>query len=146
METWLEFGMMGLFLASFLAATILPLGSEVVLSVLLLNGLDPVSLVAVATLGNVLGSLTNYALGFWGGTYLVSNVLKVPPAKLESAQQHFKTYGTWSLLLAWVPVIGDPLTVVAGLLKVNIGWFLLLVTVGKLARYIVVAFVTLSPG
>lgn len=144
MQTLVEFGLIGLFMAAFLAATILPLSSELVLSVLLLNGLDPVQLVAVATLGNVLGSLVNYALGFWGGPYLVSKVLKVPPAKLERAQQRFKTYGTWSLLLAWVPIIGDPLTVVAGLLKVNMGWFLLLVTTGKLARYTVLAFLALG--
>jgi membrane protein YqaA with SNARE-associated domain len=139
-----QWGALGLFVAAFLAATILPLSSEAVLTILVLNEVNPWPLLAVATLGNVLGSVVNYALGFWGGPWLVNGVLKVSTAKLERAQQHFKQYGAWSLLLAWVPIIGDPITVVAGLLKVNFWLFLALVTVAKLARYAVVIALTLA--
>ena len=139
MEQLAELGYLGLFLSAFLAATILPLSSEVVLSALLLNGFNQTTLITVATLGNVLGSLTNYALGYWGSTLLVRKVLKISEAEFVRAEQRFQTYGLFSLLFAWVPVIGDPLTVVAGVLRISLPWFLLLVTAGKLARYIAVS-------
>ena len=138
------YGYPGLFLASFLAATILPLSSEVVLSVLLLNNLDPGLLVAVATLGNVLGAVTNYFIGYWGSSLFVRKVLRVSEQEFVRAEQRFQKYGLFSLLFAWVPLIGDPLTVVAGVLRINLLWFLLLVTAGKLVRYIVVSYAVLA--
>ena len=138
------YGYPGLFLASFLAATILPLSSEVVLSVLLLNNLDPGLLVAVATLGNVLGAVTNYFIGYWGSSLFVRKVLRVSEQEFVRAEQRFQKYGIFSLLFAWVPLIGDPLTVVAGVLRINLLWFLLLVTAGKLVRYIVVSYAVLA--
>ena len=143
MEYFTEFGFAGLFLASFLAATILPLSSEVVLTVLLLNGLNSSLLVGVATVGNVLGSLLNYAIGLRGGDFLVLKILKISEVESVKAQQTFKKYGVFSLLFAWVPVIGDPLTVVAGVLKINILLFLVLVTSGKLIRYLVISYAVL---
>ena len=143
MEYFTEFGFVGLFLASFLAATILPLSSEVVLTVLLLNGLNSSLLVGVATIGNVLGSLLNYAIGLRGGDFLVRKILKVSEVESVKAHQAFKKYGVFSLLFAWVPVIGDPLTVVAGVLKINILLFLALVTSGKLIRYLVISYAVL---
>jgi len=143
MEYFTEFGFAGLFLASFLAATILPLSSEVVLTVLLLNGLNSSLLVGVATVGNVLGSLLNYAIGLRGGDFLVREILKISEEESVKAQQIFKKYGVFSLLFAWVPVIGDPLTVVADVLKINILLFLVLVTSGKLIRYLVISYAVL---
>ena len=143
MEYFTEFGYAGLFLASFLAATILPLSSEVVLSFLLLNGLNPTLLVSVATVGNVLGALVNYAIGLWGGVFLVQKILQVSETESIKAQQTFKKYGVFSLFFAWVPIIGDPLTVVAGVLKINIMIFLILVTTGKLIRYVVISYLVL---
>lgn len=144
MEYFTEFGYIGLFLASFLAATILPLSSEVVLSFLLLNGLSPTILVSVATVGNVLGALLNYAIGLWGGVFLLRKVLKISEKESVKAQQTFAKYGVFSLFFAWAPVIGDPLTVVAGLLKINILLFLILVTSGKLIRYVVISYAVLG--
>lgn len=144
MDYFTELGYLGLFLASFLAATILPLSSEVVLSVLLLNELDPVVLVAVATVGNVLGAFTNYAIGFWGSKAFVRKVLKIPEADFLKAEKRFKKYGLISLLFAWVPLIGDALTVVAGVLRINILWFFILVASGKLIRYVVVSYFILQ--
>ena len=143
MEYLAEFGYVGLFLASFLAATILPLSSEVVLSFLLLNGLNPTILVSLATFGNVLGSFLNYAIGLWGGVFLVKKVLKISEDEFGKAQQIFKKYGVLSLFFAWVPVIGDPLTVVAGALKINLLIFFILVASGKLIRYIIISYAIL---
>jgi membrane protein YqaA with SNARE-associated domain len=139
-----ELGYFGLFVASFLAATILPFSSEAVLSFLLLSSLNPVLLVSVATFGNVLGAFTNYAIGYWGGVTVVRKVLKISEEEFIKAEQRYKKYGVVSLFFAWVPIIGDPLTLVAGVLRINIWWFLVLVTLGKLIRYIVISYLVLQ--
>ncbi len=144
MEHFAEFGYIGLFIAAFLAATILPLSSELVLSALLLSGASPSMVVIVATLGNVLGSVINYALGYWASLDIVKRWLKLSEQEFTAAEQRFKKYGLWSLLLAWVPIIGDPLTVVAGILRIRLLWFLILVSTGKLLRYIVIAYAVLQ--
>lgn len=143
MEYFTELGYIGLFVAAFLAATILPLSSEVVLSGLLLNGFDPIILVLLATTGNVLGSVTNYGLGYWASADVNRGLLKLSKDAFVQAEQRFKKYGLLCLLFAWVPVIGDPLTVIAGVLRVRLFWFLILVTSGKLLRYIVISYITL---
>ena len=144
MDYFTELGYLGLFISSFLAATILPLSSEVVLSALLLNDLSPVTLVAVATTGNVLGSLTNYALGYWVSLELVKKWLKISDSQFVQAEQRFVKYGIFSLCFAWVPIIGDPLTLIAGVLRIRLLWFVILVTIGKLMRYLVVSYLLLS--
>ncbi len=143
MEYFTDFGYIGLFFSSFLAATILPLSSEVVLSLLLLNGLDPIILICVATFGNVLGSFVNYAAGFWGSLFFIKKVLKIQEDTFIKAKQRFNKYGILSLLLAWAPIIGDPLTIIAGGLRINIITFFTLVTSGKLIRYIIVSYAIL---
>lgn len=145
MEGFTEYGYVGLFLAALLAATILPLSSEAVLGALLLNGWDASVLVAVATTGNVLGAFTNYALGYWGSKAFVRRVLRTSEEDFEKAERRFRKYGVMSLLFAWVPVIGDPLTLVAGVLRINIWVFFVLVTAGKLARYLTVSYLVLQP-
>ena len=144
MESFAGLGYFGLFVAAFLAATILPLSSEVVLSALLLSGGSPVALVSVATIGNVLGSLTNYGLGYWAGPKVAKKWLKLSEEKFIRAEQRFKKYGLFSLCFAWVPIVGDPITVVAGILRIRLLWFVLLVTAGKLLRYIVISVVALQ--
>lgn len=144
METFAELGYLGLFVAAFLAATILPLSSEVVLSALLLNGLSPVALVSVATVGNVLGSLTNYGLGYWAGPKVGKKWLKVSEEEFVRAEQRFAKYGLFSLCFAWVPIVGDPITVVAGILRVRLLWFIVLVSAGKLLRYIVISYLVMQ--
>ena len=144
MDSFIAWGYPELFIAAFLAATILPLSSEIVLGGLLLAGLNPVGLVGVATIGNVLGSLTNYLLGFKGGEWLIQKVLKISNKELEKSRAFYNRYGVLSLLLAWVPVIGDPLTVVAGLARTKIWIFILLVFVGICARYVCISYVVLK--
>lgn len=140
MDYFTELGYFGLFVSAFLAATILPLSSEVVLSSLLLNGLSPIALVLIATIGNVLGSLTNYALGYWASLEVIKKWLRISDEEFVRAEQRFAKYGLFSLCFAWVPLIGDPLTVIAGILRIRLLWFVILVTLGKLIRYIVISY------
>ena len=144
MEYFSELGYFGLFIASFLAATILPLSSEVVLTALLLNGLSPAVLVAVATIGNVLGSLTNYALGYWASLEVIKRWLRMSEQDFIKAEQRFTRYGLISLCFAWLPFIGDPITVVAGMLRIRLLWFVALVSLGKFARYVVISYLALQ--
>ena len=144
MEYFLEFGYVGLFLASFLAATLLPLSSEVILSLLLLNNLNPVLLICVATFGNVLGSFMNYSIGAWGSILITRKIIKISENDFIKAKQRFKKYGAFSLLFAWVPIIGDPLTLVAGVLRINIFLFFIMVTSGKLIRYVIISYAVLA--
>jgi membrane protein YqaA with SNARE-associated domain len=143
MEYFTEFGYIGLFFASFLAATIMPLSSEVVLVFLLLKSINPIILISVATFGNVLGSFVNYFIGAWGSMLIIKKFLRISEDNFSRAKLRFKKYGAYSLFFAWVPIIGDPLTVVAGVLKINILLFIALVTSGKLIRYIIIAYATL---
>ena len=135
-------GLPALFLLSFLASTLVPLGSEWLLVVLLLNGTAPAAAVTTATVGNWLGAVTTWAIGVWGGPYLIRKVLRISPTDEERAERFYNHYGSWSLLLSWLPIIGDPLCLVGGLLRVGFLRFSLLVFTGKLARYVAVAWVT----
>jgi membrane protein YqaA with SNARE-associated domain len=138
MEFLAEYSYFGLFLSSFLAATLLPLSSELVLGVLLKQGFNPYSLLFVATFGNVLGSVVNYGLGAFGGRLILHKWWRMSDPEIQRAEKKFRKFGIFSLLLAWVPVIGDPLTVAAGVLKINFFLFLLLVGLGKGLRYMAI--------
>lgn len=134
-----------LFFAAFGAATLLPMQSEAVLVGLLVLGDYPaVWLVAVATLGNVLGSLVNWVLGRYIERWRGRRWFPVSEAALARGQKGYHRYGRWSLLLSWVPIIGDPLTVVAGVMREPLWSFMLIVTVAKLGRYVVLAAATLG--
>lgn len=139
MDFFSSLGLLGMFLSAFLAATVLPLSSEIVLGLLLAGGYAPLPVVGVATIGNVLGSQVNYWIGLVGTGWLIQKVSRVSEDDIQKARNRFQSWGTASLLLAWVPVIGDPMTVAAGMLRVNIWVFLCLVTLGKLGRYLVLA-------
>ena len=131
-----------LFIISFLAATILPLSSELVLSTMLLtDSFDKYLLLVVASFGNILGSSVNWYLG---KKILIFKDKKWFPAsetQIERSEIYFKKYGIWSLLLAWVPVIGDPLTILAGVLRVRFLTFLTLVSISKISRYVFLIFI-----
>jgi membrane protein YqaA with SNARE-associated domain len=129
-----------LFGSAFLAATILPFYSEVVLFALLREGGDPVLLVTVATLGNTLGAVVNWLLGRYLLHFQNRRWFYFSRAQIDKAQRWFQRYGFWSLLLAWAPVGGDALTLIAGIMKVRLWLFLLLVGSGKALRYISVVY------
>lgn len=132
----------GLFLAAFLAATLLPMQSEAALVALLLADYAPWLLVAVASTGNVLGSCVNWWLGRELLRFQDRRWFPVSPAALARAQRGYRRYGRWSLLLSWLPVVGDPLTLVAGLLRMPFALFLVFVAIGKAARYAAVLWLT----
>lgn len=132
--------LVALFLSAFTSATLLPGSSEAVLAALLATGTGaPGLLVAVATAGNVLGSVVNWVLGRGIARFRDRRWFPVSPEGYARAEGWFRRWGLWSLLLSWVPVLGDPLTVVAGALRVPFVPFLVLVTLGKAARYAAIA-------
>ena len=132
---------MKLFIISLLAATILPLSSEIVLTTMLLTNLfEKNILLIVASSGNILGSIFNWYLGKKITIFQDRKWFPVSPEQLNKSQKYFQKYGLWSLLLAWVPVIGDPLTLLAGVLKVRFSIFFILVSISKISRYIFIIY------
>lgn len=129
-----------LFISALVSSTLFPGGSEALLLYRLNEGGDAVSLVLVATLGNVLGSLITYGMGRAGNEAIHRKWLRMDEQRVAQAECWFGKYGRPSLLFAWLPVIGDPLCLVAGLLRCGLPVFLLLVTIGKLARYTAIAW------
>ena len=128
-----------LFLSAFGAATLLPLQSEaVLLGLLVQNKQHAVLLIAVASLGNILGACVNRYLGLKIEHYKNKKWFPVSADKMLKAQKTYQKYGYWSLLLSWVPIIGDPITLIAGLLKENLVRFLLMVSIAKIGRYLFV--------
>jgi len=126
-----------LFISAFGAATLLPLQSEAVLLAFLAEGSHSVPwLLFVASLGNILGSCVNWWLGFKVEHYKDKKWFPVSPQQMVKAQAKYHKYGYWSLLLSWVPIIGDPITLIAGLLKENFARFLLMVAIAKIGRYL----------
>ncbi len=134
-----------LFLSALVAATILPMQSEAVLVGLISTTAHPVwALLTVATAGNVLGAVINWVLGRYLLRFQTAKWFPTSPEKLDRAQSWYHRYGRWSLLGSWLPLIGDPITVVAGLMREPIVPFVVLVTLAKGTRYLVLAWATLA--
>ncbi len=141
-----DFGIyMGLFASAFLAATILPAQSELGLGALLILGeVSPFWLIFFASIGNILGAVVNWVLGRKFEQLKSKKWFPVTTGQLERASRWFQRFGVWSLLLSWMPILGDPLTLAAGLLGVRFWRFFILVTIAKISRYIVVAILVLN--
>ncbi|MDG0898659.1 DedA family protein [Pseudomonas sp. GD03721] len=138
-------GYLGLFLAAFGAATLIPMQSEAVLAGLLASGSYSVTmLLLVATAGNVLGSAANWLLGRYIEHFRHKRWFPVSDDKLARAQVAYHRYGRWSLLLSWVPIIGDPLTMIAGVMREPLWSFLLIVLLAKFSRYLALTAMTLG--
>ena len=132
---------LSLFAISFLAATILPFSSELTLAGLIAtSNYDNLLLLIVASFGNVLGSVVNWTLGFYSRNLTTKKWLPFKEVQIEKSSKWFSKFGRWSLLFAWVPIIGDPLTLAAGLLRFKFIEFLILVTIGKVSRYVVIFY------
>lgn len=134
----LQFGYLGLFVISFLAATLLPFSSEAVVALMPSLGYKTGLVLIFATAGNFLGALANYFVGKWGGGFLLTRYIRVEPDKLQKAHNLFERWGAPILFFSWVPIIGDPLTVISGALKVRLAVFTFWVLLGKTLRYGVV--------
>lgn len=135
----------GLFLIAFLAATILPAQSEIGLAGLILSGDYSIALlIAVASLGNTLGAVVNWVFGCGIERFRDRKWFPAKPQQLDKAVGWYHRYGRWSLLLSWMPFIGDPLTLAAGVLREPFWSFFAIVAFAKTARYIVVTAITLN--
>ena len=132
---------LSLFFISFLAATILPFSSELTLAGLIsTSNYDNLLLLVFASFGNVLGSVFNWGLGFYARNLTIKKWFPFKETQIERSSKWFSKFGKWSLLFAWVPIVGDPLTFVAGLLRVKFFDFIILVAIGKVSRYLVVFY------
>jgi len=129
---------LSLFFISFLAATILPFSSELTLAGLIsTSNYDNLLLLVFASFGNVLGSVFNWGLGFYARNLTIKKWFPFKETQIERSSKWFSKFGKWSLLFAWVPIVGDPLTFVAGLLRVRFLDFIILVAIGKVSRYLI---------
>ena len=129
-------GYLGLFIGSFAAATILPFSSEVLLIGMLAGGYDLMPCLIVATTGNWLGGLTGYGIGYLGKIEWIEKWFRVSHQKLMSFRHRVERYGSWIAFLAWLPFIGDPLTIALGFFKVRFITVCVFMLLGKLFRYI----------
>ncbi len=140
----LEPSLLVLFLLSFLAATFVPIGSEWLLVVMILTGFSPTHCVVTATVGNYLGGCTTYFIGIYGSDFIKNKLLRIGDTELVRAEKLYTKYGSWSLLLSWLPIIGDPLCLLAGIFKIGFIRFSLLVFSGKFLRYTILAMLTIK--
>ncbi|MDC1159548.1 DedA family protein [Candidatus Pelagibacter sp.] len=132
---------LSLFAISFLAATILPFSSELTLAGLIAtSNYDNLLLLVTASFGNVLGSILNWTLGFYSRNFTTKKWFPFKDKQLESSSKWFNKFGKLSLLFVWIPIVGDPLTLVAGLLRVRFLDFIILVAIGKVSRYLVIFY------
>ena len=132
---------LSLFGISFLAATILPFSSELSLAGLIsTSNFNNSLLLIAASLGNILGSIVNWFIGFYSRNFASKKWFPFNEMQITRSSKWFSKFGKWSLLFAWVPILGDPLTLVAGLLRVRFLDFIILVAIGKVSRYLVVLY------
>ncbi|NOR85816.1 DedA family protein [archaeon] len=137
-------GIFNLFIISFLASTLLPLGSEGALAIYIAQQHNIWVIVLVATLGNYLGSFVNYYIGLKGRNTILHKIIRFSDNDIEKSRKLFNKYGSWVLFFSWVPIIGDPLTFVAGILNYDLKKFTFFVFFGKLFRYSFVALVVIG--
>jgi membrane protein YqaA with SNARE-associated domain len=133
-----------LFITSFLASTVLPLGSEALVVLLIRSDHNFYAVVLLATFGNYLGACTTYYIGLKGRSGIIEKYLSISVKELERADRWFKRYGAYILLFTWVPLVGDAITVSSGLLKLDFRMFSIYVLIGKFARYLALAYIAAS--
>lgn len=139
METFLEhFGYLGLLAVSFLSATLVPLTSEVAVVGMLAMGFNVWVVMVTAIAGSFLGSLSNYMVGREGTRFVLARFMRFEPRRLAQAERFFGRWGPVALFFSWVPLIGDPLTLVAGAVNVDLRAFIFWVLAGKTVRILIV--------
>lgn len=140
---FLNYGYSGLFLASFLASTIVPFGSEGILVYLIYQKFNLIAVVVTASVGNFLGACTSYYIGLKGRGFAMK-YLRIDSREIENAERYFTKYGSYLLLFTWLPFIGDAFVVASGLLRLKFWRFSVLVFTGKFLRYLAVAYLAAS--
>ena len=134
-----------LFISSFLSSTILPAHSEITLTTfILLKNYSQFLLIFFASLGNILGSIINWYLGFYITKFISKSWFPFTKIQLDQVSLWYLKYGKWSLFLCWVPIIGDPLTIVAGMFRVPLITFIIIVSISKVLRYVFVSYIALK--
>ena len=134
------YGYMGMLLASFLAGSVFPFSSEVVMATLMATGLDPWQLAFYGTIGNVLGSGLNYCVGRMGKVEWFERYLHVKQEDLDRAERFMAGRGAWMGFFAFLPVLGSAITIVLGLMRANIPISLVSITIGKFLRYVLLIY------
>ena len=142
MEDFAELGLLGVFVMSFLAATILPIGSETVVSAVLLSGVEFWSVIIVATIGNTLGGMTGYYLGYLGKWEWLEKYFKIKREKIDVFQQRIQKYGNWIALFCWAPAVGDFIAIGLGFFKANWKMVAVYMLLGKFLRFLVWSYLT----
>lgn len=136
-----DYGYISLFITSFLASTILPLGSEGLVALMVIDKFNIYTVVIVASVANFLGACTSYYIGFTGRGIFISKYMRISNEQIQRAEDSFKKYGGISLFFTWLPGIGDAIAVAGGLLRYSFAQFSVLVFAGKLFRYMLVAYI-----
>lgn len=136
-----DYGYISLFITSFLASTILPLGSEGLVALMIIDKFNIYTVVIVASVANFLGACTSYYIGFTGRGFFINKYMRISDEQIQRAEGSFKKYGGLSLLFTWLPGIGDAIAVVGGLLRYRFTQFAVLVFIGKAFRYMLVAYI-----
>lgn len=132
----MELGYLGLFLGSFLAATVIPFSSEIIFSAMVFSGLDPWTCVWVATAGNFAGGMTSYYVGLLGKIEWVEKYFHIKKEKIEKTTGRIQKYGDWFAFFSFVPFIGDVIAVATGFFRCKWWKVAISMLVGKFARYI----------
>ena len=142
MESFAEWGYLGLFLASFLAATIIPLGSEIVLSILIANNYDITLSLFIASVGNWLGGLSSYGIGRLGNWTIIERYFRVSKKKIKSLKIKIDNWGSILAFFCWLPIFGDPIAIGLGFFRTNLLMVSFWMFLGKLIRYIIWVVIT----
>ena len=142
MELLSEWGYLGLFIASFLAATILPFSSEIVFSILIANNHDLTICIIFATLGNWIGGMSSYGLGWLSKWSFIEKYFRIKRGKIERFKLRIDRWGSILAFFSWLPIIGDPLAIGLGFFKTNVLLVSIWMLIGKLIRYIIWAAIT----
>ena len=132
-----QLGLFGLFLACLLSATIIPFSSEAIVAGALALGINPWLIVLVATLGNTAGGMISFLMGWLCKWEWLEKYFHLKREKLERFRSHIERYGVWAALLTWLPIVGDPLAIAMGFMRINPWWTMLIMFVGKAIRYVV---------
>ena len=140
MEFFEQFGYFGLFLGSFLAATILPFSSEILVTGMLIAGANPLYVFVFATLGNWLGSVSTYGIGWLGKLQWAEKWFKVSHEKIEKQQRVIQKYGSWLSIVVWLPIVGDVFALALGFYKVSPSKCIPFMLIGKAARFLTIIF------
>ena len=142
MEALAEWGFIGLFISSFLAATILPLSSEIVLSILIANNYDLTTSLILATIGNWLGGMSSYGLGWLAKWRFIEKYFRIKIETINNFKEKIDKWGSVIAFFCWLPIIGDPLAVGLGFFKTNVVLVSIWMFIGKMIRYIAWAGIT----